>query len=61
VRLVLDLGDVQYMTSAVLGRLIKLKKRVAGVGEKLEIENLHPDILEVFRITRLDQVFDIGR
>jgi hypothetical protein len=31
-----------------------------GRGGKLRIENL-PDLLEVFRITRLDKVFDIGR
>lgn len=61
VRLVLDLGDVQYLSSAALGKLINLKKKVGEVSGELRIENLHPDLLEVFRITRLDQVFDIGR
>lgn len=60
-RLVLDLGDVQYLSSAVLGKLINLKKKVVGVSGTLRIENLHPDLLEVFRITRLDQAFDIGQ
>jgi anti-sigma B factor antagonist len=61
VRLVLELGDVQHLTSAALASLINLKKKVVGVSGKLRIENLHPDLLEVFRITRLDRVFDIGR
>jgi anti-sigma B factor antagonist len=61
VRLVLDLGDVEYMSSSALGKLIDLKKTVVGRGGKLRIENLRPDLLEVFRITRLDQFFDIGR
>jgi anti-anti-sigma factor len=61
VRLVLDLGEVRYMSSVILGRLLKLKKVVSGVEGKLKIENLHPDLLEVFRLTRLDQLFDLGR
>jgi anti-sigma B factor antagonist len=60
-QLVLDLGNVQSLSSAALGKLIDLKKKVVGVRGRLRIENLHPDLLDVFRITRLDQVFDIGR
>ena len=60
VRLVFDLSNVQYCSSAALGKLIRLKKKIAGVGGKMTIANLHPDLLEVLRITRLDQVFDIG-
>jgi anti-anti-sigma factor len=58
--LVIDLGGVQFVSSTVLGRLIDLKKKVAGTGGTLKIENLHPDLLEVFRITRLDKLFDVG-
>ncbi len=61
VQLVFDLSAVQYLTSAALGKLINLKRKVMGMKGRLRIENLHPDVLEVFRITGLDQVFDIGR
>ena len=61
IRLVLDLSQVQYLSSAVLGKLINLKKTVTTMKGKLKIENLHPDLFEIFRITRLDQVFDIDR
>ena len=61
IRLVLDLSQVQYLSSAVLGRLINLKKKVTAMNGKLKIENLHPDLFEIFRITRLDQAFDIER
>jgi anti-anti-sigma factor len=61
VQLVLDPCNVQYMSSTALGKLINLKKKVMGVRGRLKIENLHSDLLEVFRITCLDQVFDIGR
>jgi anti-sigma B factor antagonist len=32
---------------------------VAAVKGKLKLCCIHPDLLEVFRITRLDQVFEI--
>jgi anti-sigma B factor antagonist len=58
-RLLLDFGQVQYLSSAALGKLINLKKRVAAVDGALKLCSVHPDLLEVFRITRLDTVFDI--
>ena len=36
-----------------------LKKKVGAVKGKLKLCCIHPDLLEVFRITRLDQVFEI--
>ncbi len=60
-QLVLDLCNIQHLSSAALGKLINLKKKVMGVRGGLRIENLHSDLLEVFRITRLDQVLEIGR
>jgi anti-sigma B factor antagonist len=41
--------------------LRKTQKKIMGVRGKLRIENLHPDLLEVFRIIRLDQVFELGK
>ena len=57
--LLLNFGNVQYLSSAALGKLINLKKKVAAVKGKLKLCCIHPDLLEVFRITRLDQVFEI--
>jgi anti-anti-sigma factor len=61
IRLVLDFSDVQYLSSADLGKLINLKKKVGAVRGKVRLRGIHPDLLEVFRITRLDQVFEIER
>ena len=58
-RIVVDFADVQYVSSQVLGKLINLKKKVLQERGKLPLRNLHPDLKEVFRICRLDQVFDI--
>ena len=58
-QLLLNFGNVQYLSSAALGKLINLKKKVGAVKGKLKLCCIHPDLLEVFRITRLDQVFEI--
>lgn len=58
-RLVLDFSDVQYVGSAALGELIKFKKEVRAVRGKMRVRGLHPDLREAFRITRLDQMFEI--
>ena len=59
IRIVLDFSDVQFLSSAVLARLINLKKKVAASGGRVGLRNIHPDLREVFRLSRLDQVFDI--
>lgn len=61
VKLVLDFCDVQHLSSSALGQLINLKKKMVGMTGRCEIRNLHPDLLEAFRITRPDQVFDMER
>ena len=58
-KILLNFGNVQYLSSAALGKLINLKKKVGVVKGKLKLCCIHPDLLEVFRITRLDQVFEI--
>ena len=58
-QILLNFGNVQYLSSAALGKLINLKKKVGAVKGKLKLCCIHPDLLEVFKITRLDQVFEI--
>lgn len=57
--LLLNFGKVQFLSSAALGKLINLKKKVGAVKGKLKLCCIHKDLFEVFRITRLDQVFEI--
>jgi anti-sigma B factor antagonist len=55
----LDMSNIQYLTSTVLGHLIVLHKRLTMGGGKLTIENVRPAVRDVFRVTLLDQVLDI--
>jgi anti-sigma B factor antagonist len=58
-KIVLDFTNVEYLSSAALGKLITMDKKVKGGGGKLRLCSIRSDILEVFKITRLDKLFTI--
>ncbi|MBP7050940.1 MAG: STAS domain-containing protein [Phycisphaerae bacterium] len=60
-RLVLNFLKVKFMSSAFLGLLVKVHKRVLDAGGRLQLFNLDPKIQKVFEITQLVKVFDIVR
>ncbi len=57
--LLLNFQDVEIMSSAALGKLIRLDKKVKKSKGKLKLCSICPNIYEVFTITRLHQVYDI--
>lgn len=57
--LVLDFCNVRFLSSAVLGLLIRLSKKVYEGDGRLLLCNINPKIYEVFKITRLTKIFDI--
>jgi anti-sigma B factor antagonist len=59
INLILDFSNVRFLSSAVLGLLIRISKRIYESGGKLRLCNINPKIHEIFRITRLTKVFDI--
>ncbi len=61
IRLILDFGNVRFLSSAVLGLLIRLSKRIYEHGGQLKLCNINPKIFEVFKITRLTTTFDIHK
>jgi len=58
-RLVLNFAKVKFMSSAFLGLLVKIHKRVVEAGGRLQLFNLDPKIQKVFEITQLVKIFDI--
>ena len=58
-KLVLSFKNVEHLSSAALGMLITLRKKVEEGGGKLRLSDINPQIFEVFKITRLNKVFDI--
>jgi len=59
INLVIDFTNVRFFSSAVLGLLIKVSKRVYERDGQLRLCNISPKIYEIFKITRLNKVFDI--
>ena len=61
INLVLDFGNVRFLSSAVLGLLIRISKRIYERDGQLRLCNISPKIYEIFKITRLTKSFDIYR
>ena len=60
-RLRLDLAQVRFLTSTVLGKLVALHKRVRAAGGELVLLNVTGYVYEVFELTRLHQFLDVRR
>ncbi|HUT11329.1 MAG TPA: STAS domain-containing protein [Thermoguttaceae bacterium] len=58
-KLLLNFSSVDFLSSAALGKLITLDKKVKTHGGELKLSNIRPEIHEVFVITKLDRLFDI--
>lgn len=59
IQLVIDFSNVKFLTSSVLGLLIRISKKVYEAEGKLRLCSITPQILEIFKITRLDKIFEI--
>ena len=57
--LLLNFASVEFLSSAALGKLIVLEKKVKANGGTLIFSNIRPEIYEVFAITKLNRIFDI--
>ena len=58
-KIVLDFANVEYLSSAALGKLITMDKKVKSAKGKLRLCSVRPDIYEVFAITKLNKLFDM--
>ena len=60
-RLVVDLGEVDFLTSTALGKFVALNTRMRAGGGQLVLANVPDPIYEIFAVTSLDRVLDIRR
>jgi len=58
-RFIFDFDRVTYLSSNALGMLIGLNKRVVQRKGEIKLAGINNDVMEVFKITKLDTVFDI--
>jgi anti-sigma B factor antagonist len=59
IKLILDFHGIQQVSSAALGKLVKLVTHAGRVQGSLSLCDLHPDMRQVFKITRLDRIFTL--
>ena len=58
-KFVLNFANVKFLSSAVLGLLIRISKKIYQQNGQLRLCSINPKIFDIFKITRLDRVFDI--
>jgi len=57
-RVILDLSEVKFIDSSGLGAIVAAMKQL-GSSRKLDLAGLSPMVDKVFRLTRMDTVFDL--
>jgi anti-anti-sigma factor len=57
--LCLDLGRVEFLTAATLGKFVALHGQLRARGGTLALSNVRPRIYEVFQVARLTEMVDI--
>lgn len=58
-KLLLNFRGVSFMSSAMISKLVMLNKTCKGAGVQMKFCEVSPNVMEVFKITKLNKVFDI--
>ena len=59
-KIILDLCQVRFLSSTILGVLVALQKKSRAIKGKVVICGLRPDLSKVFEITKLDKLFEFA-
>lgn len=57
--IILDCGKMPFISSSGLRIFLKIRKEVAAKGGQMFLRNINPDVMQVFKMTKLDDVFEI--
>jgi anti-sigma B factor antagonist len=58
-KLLLDFGTVEFLSSAALGKLIRLNSHLNASGGKMVLCGISKTIMEIFTLTKLDKMLKI--
>jgi anti-sigma B factor antagonist len=58
--IVVDLGKVMMLTSAGIGSLVRLHKRISERKGKLAVCSLSTELAELFKMTRMDKLLVVA-
>ena len=57
-KIILDFSQVRFLSSMILGVLIRLRKRAEAIHGRVVICGLRPELHKVFKISKLDRLFE---
>ncbi|HRF01941.1 MAG TPA: STAS domain-containing protein [Pirellulaceae bacterium] len=60
-RMLLNLGTVAFMSSAMIGKIVQLNKKAKEAGIDLRICEITKGVMEVFNLMRLHKVLNIQK
>jgi len=57
--IILDCEKMPFISSSGLRIFLKIRKEVAAKGGKISLKKVCPDVMQVFKMTKLNDMFDI--
>ena len=60
-RLVLDFSNVDYLSSALIGKLLSLNVKVEARDGNVKLCGIRPEVSDLFHACKLDRVFPISK
>ena len=58
-KMILDFSKVSHLSSAVIGKIIALYKKLSAEKGQIKLCGLNPVIREVFKVTQIDKMIEI--
>ncbi|WZO99946.1 STAS domain-containing protein [Isosphaeraceae bacterium EP7] len=58
--IILDMEQIPFLGSRTLAVLLRLNRTQKSASRRLKLRNVGPDLQEIFRITRMDQLLEIN-
>ena len=58
-KVLIDYGSIEFLSSATLGKLITLHRKLQAAGGWLAMCRVPPDVMDVFRIIKINRIFTI--
>lgn len=56
---IFDFGNCSFIDSTGLGALVSIYKKCAEKGGSIKLKSLKPEVEKLFKLTRLDKIFEI--
>ncbi len=58
-RILLNLCNAHFMSSAMLAHLVKLHRKLQGAKGRIRLCGLRPVIMDAFKVSQFDRIFEI--